>query len=148
MPMTVNAVKNPQVAKTENKNNYLKHATVNGAIVGAGAGAAGSLAAAFSMIPKALPKDAFIKGTIDNIQVPENTPKELLEQAADAIRENSDDMYNLYKKMVKMNADKMKRTIPKALLIGTAAAAAVGAGVGAAIHFIKKGKKSQTPQSK
>ena len=146
MPMTVNAIKTTPQVKSNNKN-MLKHAAVNGAAVGAGAGAAASLIAAYSMVPKTMTKDALIKGIINSTQVSvKEMPPEILERSVDAIREQADELYLIYKSLLaKPLADSCKIKIPKVLLIGTVAAAAVGAGIAAIIHH---NKNKEVPKTK
>ena len=143
MSMNVNAVRTPQVTTQENT---MKKSVLKGALIGSGAGAVGSVLTGCVLTPKVLTKDAFIKESLNRIeQIVEKAPKEQMEQAINEVTQIAETNYEPYREIAQMAANKFKRQIPKAALIGTAAACTVGAGIAAVIHFAKKGKeKTQT----
>ena len=143
MSMYVNAVRTPQVTAPKTT---MKQSVAKGALGGGIAGAVGSITAGLALTPKVMSHDAFIKDAIKGVERFANeAPKEQYEQAIKELTEQAEGIYGAYREVAQRAANEFKHKIPKAALIGTAVACAVGAGIAALIHH---NKNKEVPKTK
>ena len=144
MSMYVNAVKSSDSAFQ--RKTTVKESALKGALIGAGAGGAGTIITGLSLTPKVLTKDTFIKNSIKTFErLADNVPKEQFDEAVKEVAQQAETLYEPYRDLAQNAAKTFRRNIPKAALIGTAAACAIGAGIATIIHH---NKNKEVPKTK